>query len=73
MVEEFAKNTNEENKEYVWNYCFQTELEKIVTYDLMNNNPDILFEEYKAYYLCFLVLRKKESIFINVNLLTQEC
>lgn len=37
-------------KEYVWNHIFQSELQKIVNDDLMHNNPDNLFGEYKEYF-----------------------
>ena len=40
----------EKHKEFVWNHIFQTELKKIVNDDLMHNNPDNLFEEYKQYF-----------------------
>lgn len=50
MAGALAKCTNEKSKEYVWNYSFQADLKKIVNDDLIHNNPDILFEEYKEYF-----------------------
>lgn len=38
------------NKDFVENYIFQNELEKIVNDDLKHKNPDTLFEQYKEYF-----------------------
>lgn len=43
-------NTIEKQKEFVWNHSFQSNLQEIVNNDLMYNNPDNLFEEYKEYF-----------------------
>ncbi len=40
----------EKDKKFVCNYSFQSDLKKIVNDDLMHNNPDNLFEEYKEYF-----------------------
>ena len=45
-----ANCTIEKYKEFVWNYSFQSDLRKIVNDDLIHNNPDNLFEEYKEYF-----------------------
>ena len=50
MAEALANCTIEKHKEFVWNYSFQSDLKKIVNDDLMHNNPDTLFEEYKEYF-----------------------
>ena len=50
MAEALANCTSEKYKEYVRNYSFQSDLIKIVNDDLMYNNPDNLFEEYKEYF-----------------------
>ena len=39
-----------EYKASLWNYCFQSELKKIVKDDLTYNNPDSLFEQYREYF-----------------------
>ena len=38
------------HKEFLWNHSFQLDLQKIVNDDLLHNNPDNLFEEYKEYF-----------------------
>lgn len=45
-----ANCTIERHKEYVKRYSLQSDLTKIVNDDLMQNNPDSLFEEYKEYF-----------------------
>lgn len=42
--------TVEKHKEFVREQSFQADLEKIVNDDLMKNNPDKLFIEYKKYF-----------------------
>ena len=49
-AELLANYTIEKQKEFVWNHSFQSDLQKIVNNDLMYNNPDNLFEEYKEYF-----------------------
>jgi hypothetical protein len=51
MADVLANCTIETHQEFVWIYSFQSDLKKIVNDDLMNNNPDYLFEEYKEYFL----------------------
>lgn len=50
MADSLANCTIEKYKEFVWNYSFQSDLRKIVNDDLIHNNPDNLFEEYKEYF-----------------------
>ncbi|MHC6181064.1 RES family NAD+ phosphorylase [Clostridium sp. JNZ X4-2] len=50
MAEALANCAIEKHKEFVWNHSFQSDLKKIVNDDLMHNNPDNLFEEYKEYF-----------------------
>ena len=50
MADESANYANEKYKKIVWDYIFQSDLKKIVNHDLMHNNPDTLFEEYKEYF-----------------------
>lgn len=50
MADALVNYTEEQHKEFVWKYSFQSDLKKIVNDDLMNNNPDNLFEEYKEYF-----------------------
>lgn len=50
MAEALTNCTIEKHKEFVLNYSFQSDLKKIVNDDLMHNNPDNLFEEYKEYF-----------------------
>lgn len=46
-----ANYTVDENqKEYVLNYIFQSYLQSIINNDLMNKNPEHLFEKYKKYF-----------------------
>jgi hypothetical protein len=51
MAEALANCTIEKHQEVVWIYSFQSDLKKIVDDDLMHNNPDYIFEEYKEYFL----------------------
>lgn len=46
-AEALANCTREQDKEFVWEYSFQSDLQSIVYDDLMHNNPDNLFKEYK--------------------------
>ena len=57
-AESISKFANAENKEFVWNYSFRADLEKIVNDDLMYNNPDNLFEEYKEYFKTIILHTK---------------
>lgn len=50
MADAFANVTIEKYREFIWKHSFQSDLEKIVNDDLMHNNPDSLFEEYKEYF-----------------------
>lgn len=50
IAEALANCTIEKYKEFVRNHSFQSDLEKILNDDLMHNNPDYLFEEYKEYF-----------------------
>ena len=50
VAEALANYAIGEHKEFVWNHSFQSDLQKIVNNDLMHNNPDNLFEEYKEYF-----------------------
>jgi len=50
MADALVNCTDEQHKEFVWKYSFQSDLKKIVNDDLMNNNPDNLFEDYKEYF-----------------------
>lgn len=50
MADALANCTIEKHKEFVWNFSFQSDLQNIVNNDLMYNNPDNLFEEYKKYF-----------------------
>lgn len=55
---EHAKNTanalanyhGADQKNYIWQHSFYEDLKKIINDDLMQNNPDILFKEYKEYF-----------------------
>ena len=49
-AEALANHTREQDKEFVWEYGFQSVLQSIVNDDLMHNNPDNLFKEYKEYF-----------------------
>lgn len=49
-AEALANCTREQDKEFVWEYSFQSDLQSIVYDDLMHNNPDNLFKEYKEYF-----------------------
>lgn len=50
IAETLANYAIEEHKKFVWNHSLQSDLQKIVNNDLMSNNPDNLFEEYKEYF-----------------------
>ncbi len=50
MAEKTANFAIGEHKEFIRNHSFQSNLQKIVNNDLMHNNPDYLFEEYKEYF-----------------------
>ena len=50
MADAMANCTIEKHKKFVWNHSFQSDLKKIVNNDLMQNNPDDLFEEYIEYF-----------------------
>ena len=50
MAEALSNCTPQEHKEFLWKYSFQSDLEKIVNDDLMHNNPNNLFKEYKKYF-----------------------
>lgn len=50
MAEALANCTIEKHKEFVMNHSFQSDLKKILNDDLMHNNPNNLFEEYKEYF-----------------------
>lgn len=46
-----ASSTTEKDKEYIWNYTLQSEIQKIVNDDLLNQNPEYLYEEYREYFI----------------------
>lgn len=50
MADGLANCTIENYKDFVWNHSFQSDLIEIVNDDLMHNNPENLFEEYKEYF-----------------------
>lgn len=50
MADSLASCTLQKDKTFVWSYSFESDLKKIISNDLMYNNPDSLYEEYKAYF-----------------------
>ena len=51
LANAMANFTISKHRKFVWNHCFQSDLRRIINDDLMNSNPDSLFEEYKEYFL----------------------
>lgn len=50
MANAISNCTQEKYRTTIWNHIFQEDLKNIVNEDLMHNNPDNLFEEYKEYF-----------------------
>ena len=44
-------STTEKDKEYIWNYTLQSEIQDIVNDDLLNQNPEYLYKEYSEYFI----------------------
>lgn len=51
MADAFANCTIGKYKEFIWEYSLKFDLREIINDDLMHNNPDALFDEYKEYFL----------------------